>query len=76
VIVHQLTALSGPLDMRHVDRFFAATNRLRTEGTDHLLAAGRAVDVRKFVAQSNYAMLERAGWAGGRRERAARPEPA
>jgi nucleoside-diphosphate-sugar epimerase len=56
VIVHQLTALSGPLDMRHVDRFFAAPNRLRTEGTDHLLAAGRAVGVRRFVAQSY------AGW--------------
>jgi len=56
VIVHQLTALSGPLDMRHIDRYFATTNRLRTEGTDHLLAAGRAVEVRRFVAQSY------AGW--------------
>jgi nucleoside-diphosphate-sugar epimerase len=55
-IVHQLTALSGPLDMRHIDRFFATTNRLRTEGTDHLLAAGRAVGARRFVAQSY------AGW--------------
>jgi nucleoside-diphosphate-sugar epimerase len=61
VIVHQLTALNGPMKMRNVRRMAAATNRLRTEGTDHLLAAGRAVDVRKFVAQSNYAMLERAG---------------
>jgi len=52
VIVHQLTALSGAPDMRHVDRFFAVTNRLRTEGTDHLLAAGRAVGARRFVAQS------------------------
>jgi 2-alkyl-3-oxoalkanoate reductase len=52
VIVHQLTALSGSLDMRHIDRFFAVTNRLRTEGTDHLLAAGRAVGARRFVAQS------------------------
>jgi nucleoside-diphosphate-sugar epimerase len=52
VIVHQLTALSGSLDMRHIERDFAATNRLRTEGTDHLLAAGRAVGVRRFVAQS------------------------
>jgi nucleoside-diphosphate-sugar epimerase len=48
VIVHQLTALSGPMsvrDMRHLERSFAVTmtNRLRTEGTDHLLAAGRAV---------------------------------
>ena len=57
VIVHQLTALSGKLsarDMRHPDRSFAATmtNRLRTEATDHLLAAGRAVGARRFVAQS------------------------
>jgi nucleoside-diphosphate-sugar epimerase len=57
VIVHQLTALSGRMsarDMRHPDRSFAATmtNRLRTEATDHLLAAGRAVGARRFVAQS------------------------
>ncbi len=57
VIVHQLTALSGKLsarDMRHPDRSSMAmmTNRLRTEGTDHLLAAGRAVGARRFVAQS------------------------
>jgi nucleoside-diphosphate-sugar epimerase len=57
VIVHQLTALSGKMsarDMRRPDRSFAATmtNRLRTEGTDHLLAAGRAVGARRFVAQS------------------------
>jgi nucleoside-diphosphate-sugar epimerase len=52
VMVHQLTALSGSIDLRHADRFFALTNRLRTEGTDHLLAAGRAVGARRFVAQS------------------------
>jgi nucleoside-diphosphate-sugar epimerase len=57
VIVHQLTALSGPMgvrDARHPERFAGAimTNRLRTEGTDHLLAAGRAVGARRFVAQS------------------------
>jgi nucleoside-diphosphate-sugar epimerase len=52
VIVHELTALSGALDVRHFDRDFALTNRLRTEGTDHLLAAGRDVGVRRFVAQS------------------------
>jgi nucleoside-diphosphate-sugar epimerase len=51
VIVHQLTALSG-LDLRNFERAFAQTNRLRTEGTDHLLAAGRAAGVRRFVAQS------------------------
>ena len=57
VIVHQLTALSGPMgfrDARRPDRSVAATmtNRLRTEATDHLLAAGRAVGARRFVAQS------------------------
>jgi nucleoside-diphosphate-sugar epimerase len=61
VIVHQATALSGPLTFRNVKRGVAATNRLRSEGTDHLLAAGRAVGVRKVVAQSIYAMLERTG---------------
>ena len=59
VIVHQLTALSGPFDLRHFDRTFAETNRLRTEGTDHLLAAGRAIGVKRFVAQSF------AGWTFG-----------
>ncbi len=57
VIVDELTALSGELsvrDARHLDRspMFAMTNRLRTEGTDHLLAAGRAVRARRFAAQS------------------------
>jgi len=51
VIIHQLTAI-GALDTRHFDRDFARTNRLRTEGTDYLLSAGRAVGVRRFVAQS------------------------
>jgi nucleoside-diphosphate-sugar epimerase len=50
VIVHQLTAI-GAIDMRHFDRSFALTNRLRTEGTDYLLSAGQAVGVRRFVAQ-------------------------
>lgn len=57
VIVHQLTALSGEMsirDARHPDRspMTKMTNRLRTEATDHLLAAGRAVGARRFVAQS------------------------
>jgi 2-alkyl-3-oxoalkanoate reductase len=57
VIVHELTALSGPMsvrDARHPERFRGTimTNRLRTEATDHLLAAGRAVGARRFVAQS------------------------
>ena len=52
VIVHQLTAIPATLDMRHFDRDFALTNRLRTEGTDHLLSAARAIGVGRFVAQS------------------------
>src|SRR5215207_5397259 len=51
VIVHQLTALAG-VDIRHPERGVAMTNRVRTEGTDHLLSAGQAVGVRRFVAQS------------------------
>jgi nucleoside-diphosphate-sugar epimerase len=58
VIVHQLTAI-GALDLRHMDRDFALTNRLRTEGTDHLLSAGQAVGVRRFVAQSHIAAYAR-----------------
>jgi 2-alkyl-3-oxoalkanoate reductase len=55
-IVHQATALTGLSDFKHFDRSFAATNRLRTEGTDALLAAARGAGVRRFVAQSY------AGW--------------
>jgi nucleoside-diphosphate-sugar epimerase len=57
VLVPQLTALSGKMSMRdarHPERSVAVTmtNRLRTEATDHLLTAGRAVGARRFVAQS------------------------
>ncbi len=60
VIVHQLTALSASLDLRHFERDFAQTNRLRTEGTDILLSAARAAGTRRFVAQSF------AGWPAER----------
>jgi nucleoside-diphosphate-sugar epimerase len=62
VIVHQLSAI-GALDMRHFDRDFALTNRLRTEGTDHLLSAGQAVGVQRFVAQgvASYGAYARTG---------------
>ena len=62
VIVHELTAI-GALDMRHFDRDFALTNRLRVEGTDYLLSAGHAVGVRRFVAQgvAGYGMYGRNG---------------
>jgi nucleoside-diphosphate-sugar epimerase len=52
VIVHEMTALSAKPDMRHFDRWFALTNRLRVEATQNLLAAARAVGVRRLVAQS------------------------
>lgn len=68
VIVHELTALSGNPDMRHWDRYFELTNRLRTEATDHLLAAGRAVGVKRFVAQSY------AGWPYARKGAVAKTE--
>jgi nucleoside-diphosphate-sugar epimerase len=51
-VVHQLTDLGGVTSMRRFDQAFAATNRLRTEGTDHLLEAARAAGASRFVAQS------------------------
>src|SRR5262245_41735058 len=51
-IVHQATALANLRDFKHFDRSFARTNRLRTEGTDALLAAAGEAGVRRFVAQS------------------------
>jgi len=51
-IVHQATALANARFSRNFDRTFAQTNRLRTQGTDALLAAAREADVRRFVAQS------------------------
>jgi nucleoside-diphosphate-sugar epimerase len=60
VIIHQLTALAGKLDLRRFDRTFEVTNQLRTIGTDNLLAAAQAAGVRRFVAQSF------TGWTNGR----------
>ena len=57
-IAHQMTAIGSEMDLVHMDRWFATTNRLRTEGTDHLLAAAEASGVSNFVAQSY------AGWNG------------
>jgi 2-alkyl-3-oxoalkanoate reductase len=55
-IVHQATALEGVRFSRRLDRSFAQTNRLRTEGTDALLAAAREAGVGRFVAQSYASM--------------------
>jgi len=68
VIVHQMTAISvahaGKPDMKHFDRWFATTSRLRTEGTDHLLAAAEATGVSHFVAQSyaSWNGIRKGGW--------------
>ncbi|MBC2904087.1 NAD-dependent epimerase/dehydratase family protein [Streptomyces cupreus] len=64
VIVHQMTAIAGKPDIRHMDRWFATTNRLRTEGTDHLLAAAEATGVPHVVAQSYGAWngIREGGW--------------
>jgi nucleoside-diphosphate-sugar epimerase len=60
VIVNQMTALSaihaGKPDLRHAERFFAGTNRLRSEGIDHLLAAAEATGVPHVVSQSHASM--------------------
>jgi nucleoside-diphosphate-sugar epimerase len=52
VVVHELTAIPATPELRNIDRVFAQTNRLRTEGTDNLLAGARAAGARRFVAQS------------------------
>jgi 2-alkyl-3-oxoalkanoate reductase len=52
VVIHQVTALKKAADLKRFDREFALTNRLRTEGTDHLLAAAREAGAKRFVAQS------------------------
>jgi nucleoside-diphosphate-sugar epimerase len=67
-IVHQMTSIgpahAGKPDMKHMDRWFATTNRLRTEGTDHLLAAAEATGVSNFVAQSyaSWNGIRKGGW--------------
>ncbi len=74
VIVHQLTAI-GALDLRHFDRTFALTNRLRTEGTDYLLSAAQAVGVQRFVAQSYFGGYARSGAAVKSEEDSLDPTP-
>jgi nucleoside-diphosphate-sugar epimerase len=52
VVIAQLTALTGVTSLRRFDKVFALTNRLRIEGTDHLLAAAQAAGARRFIVQS------------------------
>ncbi len=51
VIVHQMTALAGMRSLRNPDKLFAATNELRTRGTDNLLAAAAEAGIRRVIAQ-------------------------
>src|SRR5579875_1232974 len=51
-IVHEMTALSGMRSLRNPDKLFAATNALRTQGTDNLLAAAAEAGTRRIIAQS------------------------
>lgn len=52
VVIHELTAIDLSSFSRSIDKQFAETNRLRTEGIDHLLAAAKATGARRFIAQS------------------------
>jgi nucleoside-diphosphate-sugar epimerase len=60
VVIHQLTAIPDQVDLRHFDRDFALTDRLRSEGTRHLVTAARNAGARRFVAQGF------AGWGYAR----------
>jgi nucleoside-diphosphate-sugar epimerase len=63
-IVHEMTAIKGKPSLKDMDRWFAITNRLRTEGTDHLLAAAQDSGVSNIVAQSYAAWngIRQGGW--------------
>jgi nucleoside-diphosphate-sugar epimerase len=67
-IVNEMTAISptyaGKPDIKHMDRWFGPTIRLRTEGTDHLLAAAQATGVSQVVAQSygSWNGIREGGW--------------
>lgn len=67
-IVNQMTAISpvhaGKPDIKHIDRYFATTIRLRTEGTDHILAAAEAAGVSNVVVQSfgSFNGIREGGW--------------
>jgi nucleoside-diphosphate-sugar epimerase len=81
-IVHQMSAMSMPHagrpDRKHVDRRVTRTNRLRTEGTDHLLAAAEATGVSHVVARSHASWngIRWGGWVKTEEDTAARAQAA
>ena len=68
-IAHQATALAGDVDFKRFAETLAPTNRLRTEGTDNLLAAAEEAGVERFVAQSFQPWRYARGWPGEDRGR-------
>ncbi|MGH7588564.1 MAG: NAD-dependent epimerase/dehydratase family protein [Gemmatimonadota bacterium] len=68
VVINQLTAIPDEVDLRHFDRAFALTDRLRSEGTRHLVSAAREAGARRFVAQGF------AGWGYAREGTAIKTE--
>jgi nucleoside-diphosphate-sugar epimerase len=52
VVIHEMTALAGKMDLRHFDRWFATTNQLRTTGTDYLVRAAQEAGARRLIVQS------------------------
>ena len=68
IVIDQMTGLADVTDLRHFDRAFATTNRLRIQGTDFLLAAAREAGVKRFIAQSF------CGWTYGRGGEAVKTE--
>jgi 2-alkyl-3-oxoalkanoate reductase len=67
VVMHQATALTAGIDVRRMDRSFAQTNRLRTAGTDHLLAAAVEAGAARIIVQSYSGLLESDPPASARR---------
>jgi 2-alkyl-3-oxoalkanoate reductase len=68
IVIDQMTGLADVTDLRHFDRAFATTNRLRIQGTDFLLAAAREAGVKRFIARSF------CGWTYGRGGEAVKTE--
>lgn len=68
VVIHQLTSLAAAGNLKKFDEDFAATNQLRTAGTDHLLAAAREAGAKRFIAQSY------TGWPNARSGAAVKAE--
>src|SRR5215216_2399526 len=70
VVIHELTAIDTGSVSRNIDKAFAQTNRLRTDGTDHLLTAAKTAGARRFIVQSF------AGWPFERCGDPVKPEEA